>query len=190
MGRIIYKRTEVIENTDTEEKRIKFLYTWLTKHQRRIITYSDDFYAKVDSVVTNYLQAADKESSFQKHREAHRELQQRISYIKQARKVRVLEDLRERNFKGARVGYYEMTLESVSLLGDLSYEIVNFFPSLVDSIIEIINSMLADRYMIRTYIDVHEDTLSAKGLEIRKNYRRIVSLLDVFLSVRKARTNL
>ena len=54
VGRIIYKRTEVVENTDTEEKRLKFLYTWLTKHQRRMISYSDDFFSNVVKVVSTY----------------------------------------------------------------------------------------------------------------------------------------
>ncbi len=187
-GRIIYKRTEVIENTDTEEKRIKFLYTWLTKHQRRIISYSDDFFAKVESVVNNYLQSPEKENDFDMNREAHHELLKRVSYIQQARKVRILEDLHERTFKGTRISYYQMTIEAVSLLSELSYEIVNFFPSLVDTIIELIDNILTDRYIVRTYMEAPEDTLSPKGLEIRKNYRRIVSLQDIFISVRKART--
>ncbi len=189
VGRIVYKRTEIIENTDTEEKRIKFLYSWLTKHQRRIISYSDDFFSKVDRVVSSYLQAPDKENSFSKHREAYHELQKRFSYIQQARKVRILEELRAHYFKGARVGYHIMTSEAVDLLSDLSYEIVNFFPSLVDTIINIIDGILADRYLRRCYIDVAEDSLSCKGLDIRKNYRRLVSLRDVFISVRKARTS-
>ncbi len=188
-GRIIYKRTEIIENTDTEEKRIKFLYSWLTKHQRRIISYSDDFFAKIDMVVSNYLQAADKEDAFDVNREAYRELLKRYSYIQQARKVGILEELSEHYFKGVRIGYYQMTREAVELLSDLSYEIVNFFPSLVDTIINIIDSILADRYIRRSYMEVPEDTLSQKGVEIRKNYRRIVSLRDVFISVRKARTS-
>ncbi len=42
-GRVVYKRNEIVENTDTEEKRLKFLYAWLSKHQRRIIGYGDEF---------------------------------------------------------------------------------------------------------------------------------------------------
>ncbi len=187
-GRIVYKRTEIIENTDTEEKRIKFLYTWLTKHQRRIISYSDDFFANVDKVISNYLQSPDKEQAFEKHREAYRDLLERVSYIQQARKVRILEDLRKRLYKGMRVSYCKMTSEAVILLSELSYEIVTFFPPLVDTIIQIIDGILADRYITRTYMEVAEDSLSTKGIEIRKNYRRIVSLRDTFISVRKART--
>ena len=188
VGRIIYKRTEVVENTDTEEKRLKFLYTWLTKHQRRMIGYSDEFFSNVSKVVTSYLQAPANEDAFDKHRELHREVLSRYSYIQQARKVRILEDLRQRYFKGARIGYRQMMRECVSLLNELTYEIVAFFPALVDGIINTTEGILADRYLVRNYLEVQEDSLSPAGLEIRKNYRRLVSLLDGFIAVRKARS--
>jgi hypothetical protein len=46
-GKTVYKRTELVENTDSDENRLKFLYSWLSKHQRRIIGYSDEFFAKL-----------------------------------------------------------------------------------------------------------------------------------------------
>ncbi len=187
-GRIVYKKTEVIENTDTEEKRLKFLYTWLTKHQRRIIYYSDDFFAKVSMVVDGYLQSPSKEVAFGEMRELYREVQERFGYIQQARKVRMLEELRERNSKGVAISYRHMMQSYVTLLTELSYEIVNFFPSLVDTIIGLIDSVLSTRYIVRTYIECSECDLTAAGLEIRKNYRRIVSLRDTFVAVRKARS--
>ncbi len=186
-GRIIYKKTEVIENTDTEEKRLKFLYTWLSKHQRRIIYYSDDFFAKVSKVVEGYLQSPVKEHAFHELREVYREVQERFGYIQQARKVRILEELRERNLKGASISYRQMMQSYVTLLTELSHEIVNFFPSLVDTIIGLIDAVLSTRYIIRTYIECSEKDLTPAGLEIRKNYRRIVSLRDTFVAVRKAR---
>ncbi len=186
-GRIIYKKTEVIENTDTEEKRLKFLYTWLTKHQRRIISYSDDFFAKVSMVVDGYLQSPSKENAFGQMRELYREVQERFGYIQQARKVRILEELRERNVKGVSVSYRYMMQSYVSLLTELSHEIVNFFPDLVDTIIGLIDSVLSIRYVVRTYIEVPETELTVAGAEIRKNYRKIISLRDTFVAVRKAR---
>lgn len=187
VGRIIYKRTEVVENTDTEEKRLKFLYTWLTKHQRRMIGYSDDFFSNVSKVVSGYLQSPANDEAFEKHRELHREVTSRYSYIQQARKVRILEDLRQRVFKGNRISYRLMMRECVSLLSELTFEIVDYFPALVDGIIRVTESILADRYLVRSYIEVAEETLSPAGLEIRKNYRRLISLLDGFTAVRKAR---
>ena len=43
VGRAVYKRNELVENTDTDEKRLKFLFAWLSKNQRRIIGYSEEF---------------------------------------------------------------------------------------------------------------------------------------------------
>lgn len=187
VGRIIYKRTEVVENTDTEEKRLKFLYTWLTKHQRRMIGYSDEFFSNVSKVVTNYLQSPAHDEAFDKHRDLHREVSSRYSYIQQARKVRILEDLCQRYFKGSRISYRLMMRECVSLLNELTYEIVTYFPTLVDAVIRITETILADRYLVRTYMEPLEESLSPAGQEIRKNYRRLVSLQDGFIAVRKAR---
>ena len=43
------------------------------------------------------------------------------------------------------------------------------------------------RYLQRQYLDPPEDSLTPAGIEIRKNYGRLVSLQDGFKAVRKAR---
>lgn len=186
-GRIVYKRTEVIENTDTDEKRLKFLYFWLTKHQRRMIGYSDEFFCNVSKVLTGYLYSPDNDEAFDALRELHREVCAKFSYIQQARRVRILEDLSVRQLKGERIGYRQMLRAALDLLNELKFEIVNFFPELVDDIVENVEKILSDRYLCRTYIDVPEESLTKAGLEIRKNYGRLVSLQDGFKAVRKAR---
>lgn len=186
-GRIVYKRTEIVENTDTEDKRLKFLYTWLSKHQRRIIGYSDNFFANVSKVVTSYLNAPENDENFEHYRDLHREVTTRFSYIQQARKVRILEDLSHRVHKGIRITYRKMMVECLELLNELRFEIVDYFPPLVEAIVDTIETVLSDKYLVRTYIDVSEDTLTAGGTEIRKYYGRIVSVLDTFKAVRKAR---
>ena len=186
-GRIVYKRTEVVENTDTDEKRLKFLYTWLVKHQRRMISYSDEYFANVQKVINSYLQAPQKAAVFEARRELFQEVKARLSYIQQARRARALEDLSKRAFRGAHIGYREMSERAVSLLNDLQYEIVNFFPDLVDSIISCAEAILHDRYLIRNYVEPPESSLSQGGLEVRKNYGRIVTLLDSIKSVARAR---
>ncbi len=92
-GRIVFKRTEVVENTDTHEKRLKFLYSWLTKHQRRMISYSDEFFSNVSKVLSNYLYSPDNDEVFGDLRDLYQEVCTRFSYIQQARRVRILEDL-------------------------------------------------------------------------------------------------
>ena len=187
-GRIVFKRTEIVENTDTDEKRLKFLYAWLTKHQRRMIGYSDDFFSKVSRVLNGYLYSPDNDDAFSNMRELHRDVCTRFSYIQQARRVRILEDLAQRKGKVGRMGYRQMMREAVELLTDLKFEIVNFFPALVDGIVDSVERILSDTYLRRTYMEPPESRLTRAGLEIRKNYGRLVSLQDGFKAVRRART--
>lgn len=186
-GRTVYKRAEIVENTDTDEKRLKFLYSWLTKHERRMIAYPDDFFANVHKVVSSYLQSPHKAVVFEAMRDLYQEVRGRLSYIQQARRARALEDLSKRSYKGNRVSYREMSRLAVDLLNELQYEIVNFFPELVDSIITCAEIILHDRYLVRNYIEVCEKDLSNSGLEVRKNYGKMVAMLDAIKTVRKAR---
>lgn len=189
VGRIVYKRNEVIENTDTEEKRLKFLYAWLSKHQRRIIGYSDEYFANIDKVLSGYLLTAENFELFTGVNDLYLDVITRYSYIQQARKVRVLEDLQGRIFKGERVGYNKMLAEAVDLLNSLKFEIVSYFDSLVSTVITIGELMLNDKYLLRTYIEKPEDELTQNGLEIRRNYGKLVTAIDEFKSIRKSRTS-
>ena len=187
-GRIVFKRNEIVENTDSEEKRLKFLYAWLSKHQRRIIGYSDEFFANIDKILDNYLHSPENYENFTDLQDLRHEVLARYSYILQARTVRVLEELHERNYKGEHIGYAKMLAESVALLHGLKFEIVNYFDSLVSTVIAIGDSMLNDRYLLRSYIEKPDDALTANGLEIKRNYGKLVSLLDDFRAIRKTRT--
>lgn len=73
-GRIVYKRTELVEHTDTEEKRLKFLFAWLSKHQRRIIGYSNEFYTTIIKVLDTYLQDEANQEAFAMMPELHHEV--------------------------------------------------------------------------------------------------------------------
>ena len=187
-GRITYRRNEIVENTDTEEKRLKFLYAWLSKHQRRIISYSDEFFAKIDKVLDTYLFSPGSDERFNELNDLYGEVKSRYSYIQQARKVRMLEELGAREHKGERIGYGRMLEESVRLLHGLKFEIVDYFDSLVGTVIAIGESMLNDRYLVRSYIEKADDDLTQNGLEIKRNYGKLVALLDEFKAIRKSRT--
>lgn len=190
VGRTIYKRNEVVENTDTHEKRLKFLFSWLSKHQRRIIGYSDEFFGNVVKVLDNYLLNPENYEIFQGQNDLYQEVWTKYSYIQQARKVKALEDLHDRMIKGKRITYLEQLRLATDLLHDLKFEIVNYFDELVRQSIGIGESMLADSYLKRSYIERHEDDLSEYGREIRKLYRRLVSLMDEFKAIRKLRADL
>ena len=186
-GRVIYKRSETVENTDTEEKRLKFLYTWLSKHQRRMIGYSDEFFTSIARVLDGYLFSPDQDKVFSGMNELYLEVVARYRYIQQARKVRVLEELHNRRFRGERISYHKMLAESVALLHELKFEIVSYFAQLVETAIAIGESMLNNRYLARTYLEKPEDALTPAGIELKKNYGRLVTLIDELKAIRKSR---
>ncbi len=188
IGRVVYKRTEIIENTDTTEKKLKFLYAWLAKHQRRIIGYSDDFYTQVTRVLDSYLRQSSDD--FIEHNELLQEIEVKYAYIRQARQVRYLEDIAERSYRGERLGYARMLREAVKLLHDLKFDLANYFDSLVENILHNVQRILDDRYLLKKYVHADENTLSKQGVEVRKNYRKLVSLHDEFRLMRKSRVNI
>ncbi|MDR2489149.1 MAG: hypothetical protein LBD42_06645 [Desulfovibrio sp.] len=185
--RIVYKRNEIVENTNTEEKRLKFLYAWMSKHQRRMIGYSDEFFTNIDKVLNLYLFSPDRYERFAEVHELHQEVVAKYSYIHQARKVRVLEDLYERNFQGERIGYARMLFEAATLLHSLKFEIASYFDSLVTTVISLGEAMLNDRYLLRKYIEKSDERLTQNGLEIKKAYGKLVALIDDFKAIRKSR---
>ena len=187
-GRIVYKRNEVVENTETDEKRLKFLFAWLSKHQRRIIGYSDDFYANIAKVLDHYLFDPARDEVFQALVELHHEVLGKHSYIQQARKIMVLEGLARRTLRGRRVDYLEMLEEANEIMHQLKFEIVNYFEELVDNAMAIAESILHNAYLRRTYLAPREDELSDYGREVRRQYGRLVSLLDEFEAIRKSRS--
>lgn len=184
-----YKRNEIIKNTDTHEKRLKVLYSWLSKHMHRIADYSDEYYAQIVRVLDGYLLAPDHYDIFNEHYELHQEVWSRYSQIQQARKVRVLEDLRYRKYKGEPISYHQMLTHMTEILSELKFEIVNYFDKLVVKVLIIGNDVISDPYIMRKYINVKESQLSPYGLEIKKMYHRLVALLDEFRSIRKSRTS-
>ncbi|MBU1004110.1 MAG: hypothetical protein KKE73_16480 [Proteobacteria bacterium] len=187
-GRIVYKRNEVVENTDTDEKRLKFLFAWLSKHQRRIIGYTDDFYSNVVKVLDNYLLNPEHYEVFNTLNDLYQEVWSKYSYIQQARKTQLLENLSRRMHRGQRIGYLEMLETMNEILHQLKFEIVNYFEELVDRVIAIVENILHDPYLVRKYVSQKEDPLSGYGLEVRRNYGRLVAQLDEFNSIRKSRT--
>ncbi|XPV77895.1 MAG: hypothetical protein ACNI27_08230 [Desulfovibrio sp.] len=186
-GSIAYQRHEIITDTVTHENRLKFLSSWLTKHQRRIIGYSDEFYSKMVTVLDSYLLSPDNYETFDKVNDLHQEVWSRYSHIQQARKIKTLEDLRVRTYKGNQISYLEMLQLMGEILNELKFEIVNYFDRLVLNTLLIGDDVLNDKYLQRKYIQKKDDQLSDYGLKIKKSYGKIVALLDEFRSIRKSR---
>jgi len=187
MGIITFKRQEIVKDTDTHDKRLKFLYSWLSKHQRRIIGYSDEFYSGVVKALDSYLLNPDNYDVFNELHDLYQEVWAKYSYIQQARKVKLLEDLLDREYKGTKVSYLEMLQIMTDVLNDLKFEIVNYFDELVENVLVIGEHILNDRYILRNYLDKDDDELTEYGKKTRKLYSRLVALLDEFRSIRKSR---
>jgi hypothetical protein len=187
VGRIKFKREEIVENTDTHEKRLKFLHAWLSKHQRRIIGYSDDFYAGVVKVLDSYLLDSDHFSEFNELHELYREVWAKYSYIQQARKVKELEDLKDREYKGRSISYLQMLETAIEIMGSLRFEIVSYFEELVERSIVLCELILNNSYLQRSYMKPKKETLSPYGLKVRVLYGRLVSLVDELKSIRKSK---
>eukprot|EP00831_Metopus_contortus_P017342 TRINITY_DN17308_c0_g1_i1.p1 TRINITY_DN17308_c0_g1~~TRINITY_DN17308_c0_g1_i1.p1 ORF type:complete len:580 (-),score=84.30 TRINITY_DN17308_c0_g1_i1:270-2009(-) len=185
---INYKRHEIITSTETHENRLKALYTWLSKHMHRIVDYSDDYYSQIVRVLDGYLLAPDNYDIFNEHYELHQEVWSRYSHIQQARKVRILEDLRSRKYKGEPISYHRMLELMTEILSELKFEIVNYFDKLVVKVLIIGNDVVSDSYLLRKYIQVDDKKLSPYGQDIKKMYQQLVMLLDEFRSIRKSRT--
>lgn len=186
-GKTSYKRREVVKDTDTHEKRLKFLYSWLSKHLHRIVDYSEEFFSQVVRVLDGYLLAPENYDVFNEMNALYQDVWAKYSQIQQSRKVRKLEDLRNRTHLGEKINYLEMLELSTDILNDLKYEIVNYFDHLVSKVLVIGDDMINDPYLQRNYIRHKDDDLSEYGLQVKKYYGRLVALLDEFRSIRKSR---
>lgn len=188
VGRMIYHRSEVVESTETAEKRLKVLHAWLVKNQRRIIGYSEEFYAGVTRVLDGYLNSAEVQDALGTPLgDVVQEVRSVYAYIRQARRLHELADIAERKYKGRQLSYLEMLDEAVKLLHNLKFDLANYFDTLIDPLIEIVEKMLDDRYLCRMYVERSEPDLTPRGKEVRKAYFRLVSLFDEIKAIRKSR---
>ena len=189
VGRAVYKRNELVVNTESHKNRLKFLHSWLGKHQRRMIAYSDEFYAEIARVLDGYLSDPGLADEFEDLHDLHQEVWGAWSFIKQARKIKLLEDLKDRTHKGRRVSYLEMLTLATALVAELRFELATYFGTLINQAIHFAEAMLNDRYLIRTYVREKDEDLTENGLRIKKLYRRLVSLVDELRAIRKTRAD-
>lgn len=187
-GRVKYKRNEIVENTETHSKRLKFLYAWLRKHQRRIISYSDEFYTNVTKVLENYLLDPTLNAEFQHLHQLYHEVWEQYSYIQQARKIKFLEDIKGKHYKGQKLNNLDMLKQAVRILTELKFDLVQYFDSITEHAILLGEGILNDSYLCRTYISPPQDQLTDYGQRIRTYYGRLVKLIDDFKAIRRSRS--
>ncbi len=176
-GRVKYKR-EIVENTDTHEKRLKFLYAWLSKHQRRIIGYSEEFYSGVTRVLDNYLLNPDNYEEFSRLNRLYQEVWNKYGYIRQARKICILQDAQEDRYKNNRINYLQMLELFNHVLRELKFEMGQYFPEIINRAISTLEKIANDPYLQRKYLSKKDKELTAYGRQIKKEYSRMISLLD------------
>ena len=96
IGRISYRQYGLITSTKTHDDRLKFLYAWLSKNQRRFTSYSKEFFEEMKKILNNYLLNPDYRIYFRKYPELHREVLAKIAYLQQSHHVQQLEKLAKR----------------------------------------------------------------------------------------------
>ncbi len=184
-GRTIYKRTEIIDGTETEEKRLKVFYAWLLKNQRRIISYSDDSFSNFVKLFKTYFENTayiDEEHELYHYLY---ELKQRYLYISQARKLRFLEELITEDHKEKRVSYYELYEKSLKILNSYKLDLSILFDDLLSTATSLIEVLLNDRYILNKYLQVDEDFLTERGFEIRHRYMKLQKVYQEFVELQK-----
>ncbi len=193
-GFIIYKRNERIKGTETHEQRLKFLYSWLSKHQRRIVNYSDESFSKIVHVLDSYLLAPELADKFLDMAELHHEVFAKLSYIQQARMVNVLDELKNRKYKGVVVSYEEMLVLMIELLTSIKYEILSYHSKLGGIVLYVGKQVLGDGYLRRTYVEVADEKLSEYGRGVCKLYDQLARLVDemeeIYLDMQDSTTDL
>ena len=76
-----------------------------------------------------------------------------------------------------------MTVEAVEITSNLQFELVDFFRILCRASSKCIETILQDRYLVRTYIDTPDKKLTRQGQEIVAITVAFVSMLDQIRSV-------
>jgi hypothetical protein len=93
VGRISYRQEGLIASTKNHDDRLKFLYAWLTKNQRRFTSYSKEFFEEMKKILNNYILNPEYRAYFRKYSEHHREVLAKIAYLQQSHHVQQLEKL-------------------------------------------------------------------------------------------------
>lgn len=186
-GRIMYNRQELVENTDTDEKKLKFIHFWLSKHQRRLISYSDDFYAKLQKVIEDYLTEVEAQGPDSGLQNLVHEVMAKYSYINQARQVRRLEDLLERSMVHRRLNYLDMLKSFNVLLEDLKFKIMDYFDELISAILAIGDEVQNNNYLVKNYLEKDDSELTEYGQEVKKQYAYFAVLMTVFKNYQESK---
>jgi hypothetical protein len=179
-----------VENTDTHEKRLKVLYSWLSKHQRRIIGYSDDFYSGVTKILDGYLFNPDNLYHFSTMQELYNDVWSKYSFIRQAHRVRILEDLVLHARKTQSLSWLDMLQQMNDNLQAMKFELLPYFNELVERVIVLSDKVLHNGYLNKRYVQNKDEDSSDYGIRIKRQFGRLVGLVDELKNIRKQHMDL
>ena len=144
-GSISYKRTDLLASTKTHEDRLKFLFAWITKNQRRLGTYSPESFEAAKQILNSYLLKRDYREAFTKHAELHREVLQRVAYLTQAQQLQPLEKLAQ-DEGGRSPGPKQRLAQALTFLETQKGGLPYFYPDLFDKCLKLWDQILAYPY--------------------------------------------
>ncbi len=148
VGRISYRREGVITSTKNHDDRLKFLYAWLTKNQRRFTSYSKEFFDEIKKILNYYILNPEYRTAFQKYPELHREVLAKIAYLQQSHHMQQLEKLARRRPPYDRRLTMERFLSlTLEFLEENYDEILHYYDDLFEKCHGIIQMILTLPYL-------------------------------------------
>ncbi|OGP72492.1 MAG: hypothetical protein A2Y80_07775, partial [Deltaproteobacteria bacterium RBG_13_58_19] len=148
-GTISYQRAELLTSTKTHEERLKFLSAWLTKNQRRLAAYSQEFFEDGKKVLNSYLLNREHKTAFAKHSELHREVLGKVAYLTQAQQLHTLEILAQGQAGRRQLGPYPRIAQAVAFLEGKREELPYFYPALFAKCLSLWEQLLNYPYFKR-----------------------------------------
>jgi hypothetical protein len=147
-GRISYRQEGQITSTKNHDDRLKFLYAWLTKNQRRFTSYSKEFFEEMKKILNNYILNPDYRAYFRKYPELHREVLSKIAYLQQSHHVQQLEKLaRRRPPFNRRLTQERFLALALEFLEDNYDEILHYYDDLFEKCHTLINLITSQPYL-------------------------------------------
>ncbi len=184
-GRISYRQEGLITSTKTHDDRLKFLYAWLTKNQRRFTSYSKEFFAELKKILNSYILNPEYSAHFRKHAELHREVLAKIAYLQQLHQVQQLERLvRRRPPYHRRLTNERFLALALEFLEENYDEILHYYDDIYAKCRALLHLLTAQPYL-RSIAQCQEAPANPYQRTLWMMLRRLRLLLDKLASDRE-----
>lgn len=178
VGRISYRQEGPIISTKNHDDRLKFLYAWLTKNQRRFTSYSAEFFTELKRILNAYILNPDYKASFQKYAELHREVLGKVAHLQQLHQVQQLERLaRRRPPYNRRLTNERFLALALEFLEDNYDEILHYYDDIFAKCYALIN-LIASQPYLKAISQSAEPPTSPYHRTLWLMLRRLRSLLE------------